>query len=563
MTPFLKLSQAHVQVPVGRGVGYFYPGGTSAVLLCGPIGFEALCARQSWHVLASMLAGQGHSVLRIDYPGEGNALDRDPSEPVTTAAVQALQAAESELKRLSGAKTISLVAMRLGAAFAALAFAGRSDFDRIVLLEPAFDGRSHVRELKTTARILAELRPTPELPEGSIDICGFVFDPQTVAAITALKIDTLPGCTALHVFRNGQRALPVNTAPTSESAFDGFGAMNVTPTQSRVPISEWNAISALFPPVATEFAVSADNHPTRGDHFIEQHVAFGPDGSLRGVLCKPKSDEASTIVHMLNAGANSHIGWARMGTEHARTLAAHGIASLRYDFSGIGDSDWRGDDARENMYSPRHIDDAIAAVDASIALGCERIILSGLCSGGYVAFRATARDPRIAGVVIVNALRLIWHPHDTLEGTEAQLVQPDAIYREKLFSPSEWKRLLSGGISIERLVRVARSFGQRIVDKVGRRFGYERVEPDGKDVRAALQAITQRGAFITFAHSDRDQSDQEAARHFGSGAAWALRQPNVRRLTIERADHEVTQPWGRDRLLNVLLEVALENKKAG
>ncbi len=87
-------------------------------------------------------------------------------------------------------------------------------------------------------------------------------------------------------------------------------------------------------------------------------------------------------------------------TRVAETLAAEGIAALRFDFAGCGESE--GDFA-ETSYSSR-VDDLKAAVEHLVGLGAERLVLFGSSMGGAVALLTAARDERIVAIATLAAV---------------------------------------------------------------------------------------------------------------------------------------------------------------
>src|SRR5688572_11629148 len=88
--------------------------------------------------------------------------------------------------------------------------------------------------------------------------------------------------------------------------------------------------------------------PTSAGHVVagggegmveEQALQLGPDGHLVGVLARPRAiDPARPLVVLLNAGVLHRVGPHRLHVVLARRLAERGLASLRLDLSGIGDS---------------------------------------------------------------------------------------------------------------------------------------------------------------------------------------------------------------------------------
>jgi pimeloyl-ACP methyl ester carboxylesterase len=84
----------------------------------------------------------------------------------------------------------------------------------------------------------------------------------------------------------------------------------------------------------------------------------------------------------------------------ARTLAGHGLASIRLDLSGVGDSPARPGQERDVVYSPvwlRDLDDVVEA------LAPAPVVLVGLCSGAYSALEC-ALSSRVHGVCVVNPM---------------------------------------------------------------------------------------------------------------------------------------------------------------
>ena len=74
---------------------------------------------------------------------------------------------------------------------------------------------------------------------------------------------------------------------------------------------------------------------------IERTITFGADSGLIGTLCLPSTpgaDGSGVGQILFNAGVVHRIGPHRINVKLARSLAASGIASIRFDLSGLGDS---------------------------------------------------------------------------------------------------------------------------------------------------------------------------------------------------------------------------------
>lgn len=135
----------------------------------------------------------------------------------------------------------------------------------------------------------------------------------------------------------------------------------------------------------------------------ERAIRFGSGNGLVGILTEPTPvgplpDRPAIIF--LNSGILHRVGSCRMHVRLARALAARGYASLRFDFSGIGDSDTRKDALPFEESAPLEIVEAMDRV-ASLK-GSTRFILSGLCSGADAALLLAPRDARVVGLGLVD-----------------------------------------------------------------------------------------------------------------------------------------------------------------
>jgi hypothetical protein len=126
--------------------GVYHPGRRpSAVLLCPAIGHEYLRSHRAMRQLAARLARVGWHVLRFDYTGEGDSIDGEARWAAD------IEAAAAELRRLSGARELAAVGLRLGAAFAYRA-APALGVSRLVLWDPVCRGAVYLEELGARPR---------------------------------------------------------------------------------------------------------------------------------------------------------------------------------------------------------------------------------------------------------------------------------------------------------------------------------------------------------------------------------------------------------------------------
>jgi pimeloyl-ACP methyl ester carboxylesterase len=134
----------------------------------------------------------------------------------------------------------------------------------------------------------------------------------------------------------------------------------------------------------------------------DQAVMIGARKTLVGVMTQPAEHEPEDrpVFVILNSGTIHRVGHHRMYVTLARALAGAGYQVLRFDLSGIGDSESRGDGL-----SPLEgvLADVREVVDWLVtARRARRIILVGLCSGADHSLVYGISDPRVCGLVLLD-----------------------------------------------------------------------------------------------------------------------------------------------------------------
>lgn len=122
-----------------------------------------------------------------------------------------------------------------------------------------------------------------------------------------------------------------------------------------------------------------------------------------GMLHLPESNRRVPGVAFCHGFTGNRIEVHRLFVKMARQLAANGIAALRFDFRGSGESE--GD--FEQITISDEITDALAALDflrRQSEIESERIGIIGLSLGGCVAACAAARDGRVKALALWAAV---------------------------------------------------------------------------------------------------------------------------------------------------------------
>ncbi|MDE8347056.1 MAG: hypothetical protein POH28_12930, partial [Acidocella sp.] len=193
----------------------------------------------------------------------------------------------------------------------------------------------------------------------------------------------------------------------------------------------------------------------------ESSVHFGPGDRLFAILSTPHTATHDTAILILNAGRDPHYGVANFSTVFARNLAAAGIASMRMDFAGLGDS--LGTIGAENKLS--HVletdrnADITAAIDLLKQRGYGKIILQGNCGGAFHAFHAALTDTRIESLLLVNFPIFLWSKDTSIVLTKRNTFSL-RYYTKKIMEPNAWRRTFRGDISFHKIIagQVTRMF---------------------------------------------------------------------------------------------------------
>ena len=234
-----------------------------------------------------------------------------------------------------------------------------------------------------------------------------------------------------------------------------------------------------------------------------------PNGRFRlapGFPCLESSPEpAHTEVRrrgvvLINAGADYHMGPSRMYVSLARRWTRNGYYVLRLDLAGLGDSDTRPNRTDDEIFPPAALDDIRDAV-AYLRERCDvrEITLMGLCSGAYHALRAAAAGLPVERVLLVNPQNYFWSEDMTLDDLQlAEVVRNPGVYKERIYSASAWRRLLTGRVNVWRIFMIY-AYRQVLVAETALRNVARALRIRLRnDLGCELEDIVGRGVQITF-----------------------------------------------------------------
>lgn len=175
-------------------------------------------------------------------------------------------------------------------------------------------------------------------------------------------------------------------------------------------------------------------------NYSEQTFVFDcADSRLIGITSQPETP-ADTGVLILVGGPQYRAGSHRQFTLLARQLAAQGIAAMRFDYRGMGDSEG------ETRNFEAVNDDIRAAINTFIEHipGLSRVVLWGLCDAASSALLYAHTDTRVSGLILLNP----WvHTEASAARTHLRY-----YYLARLTQRTFWMKLLSGGVELKQSV---------------------------------------------------------------------------------------------------------------
>lgn len=174
--------------------------------------------------------------------------------------------------------------------------------------------------------------------------------------------------------------------------------------------------------------------------------------NLVGVVHAPA--EAETGLVLVSGGDQYRVGSHRLFVELARVLADSGIAVMRFDHRGVGDS-------RAAYQGFENLHEDIEAAVAELRQRCptvKRLVLGGLCDGASASLISAEHVPSIDELVLINP----WVQTNDLEARTRLL----NYYGGRLRSVDFWKKLCRGQIkisdSLESLMGYTKMFFQSL-----------------------------------------------------------------------------------------------------
>jgi exosortase A-associated hydrolase 1 len=273
----------------------------------------------------------------------------------------------------------------------------------------------------------------------------------------------------------------------------------------------------------------------------ESATTFSCDGrTLVGVLHSP-SLAASRALIIVVGGPQTRVGSHRQFVLLARALAGAGVAVLRFDYRGMGDSEGE----------PRDFTAIEADIRAAIDHFCgsmpavREIALWGLCDAASAILFYAHRDSRVTGIVLVNP----WAR--TAEGAARAYLHD--YYLRRIVNPNLWRKILCGEFAVRASLA---SFGKMLGNAFSRGGNPVACET-GQPTSAAfplrkrmLDGMRQFRGRVLLILSGDDLTAREFKDMIAGSQNWRrlLARPNVLRRDLAEANHTFSRAAWRDQV---------------
>lgn len=259
---------------------------------------------------------------------------------------------------------------------------------------------------------------------------------------------------------------------------------------------------------------------------------------LIGIVTCPDQPAADGVVIVVG-GPQYRAGSHRQFTLLARQLAEQGIASMRFDYRGMGDSEGE-------IRNFEAIDaDIRAAIDSFLRQvpQVHAVSLWGLCDAAAAALYYGYADTRVNRLLLLNP----W-VHSEAGAARVRLKH---YYLSRLLSKSFWLKLLSGQVQVGASVgSLAQSARQASAEADTRAAPTDPRHGAPGYIDRMLDGLKRFGGEVRIVLSGQDLTAQEFVELIRINKGWrkACRQPRIVFATLKEANHTFSTRAWRDQV---------------
>jgi pimeloyl-ACP methyl ester carboxylesterase len=275
----------------------------------------------------------------------------------------------------------------------------------------------------------------------------------------------------------------------------------------------------------------------------ESAVLFGKYNNLVGIITDPPPTNippSPVAVLLLNSGFIHRVGPGRLYTKLARSLAKAGLTVLRFDFSGVGDSEPTKDQSR---YEVSTVHEAQEAMDLlSSTRGINKFILMGICSGANHSLRIASSDPRVVGAVPIESYTYI---------TASYYIH---YYLRHSLNLRTWLNLFKGNIKLFRSFRFLIEILKKAAEPLPAESDPTWLLPPVEKIVSNIRALVERGVFLCFIYAKGSAAYYNYRTHVMKVSRELRSQKRIQLIEFEEADHTFTPLSQQDSIIKAICE---------
>jgi pimeloyl-ACP methyl ester carboxylesterase len=296
----------------------------------------------------------------------------------------------------------------------------------------------------------------------------------------------------------------------------------------------------------------------------EECVEFPNAGGsiLRGILHRsdPANDNKTALI-CLNTGLNDMVGWHRIQVKLSRFLADAGYTVLRFDDTGIGDSE--GEEISEKsivkifasiesgMFAPN----ADAAVDyMDRAFSHYRLVYLGFCGGALTALHSAAHNRQIAGIIDIGGPVTLSSSEYLQKKDPWEVKHNITKYGAKFFNLGPWVRFFTGRGEYRNVFRNIAFYLKHRIKGEYRESSAQSDTEEAKNLNTrffqSFHTYIQSRRPILFYFADTDSATWEFKKYFLQKyeSRKVLPDPLVTFIEVEKTNHIFSTTESQERM---------------
>lgn len=391
----------------------------AGAVICPPLDYENVCARESLRVLAERLTAGGTACLRVQYDGTENSMGCD-TDPGRVSSWLASISDAIETMTGFGFAGVTLIGLRVGALLASQ-LVTRDDVIGFVEWDAVESGRRFSR----TLRLLADTTDLTDRPSDGDDSTGIVYvgNRYTAAALADLakvKHGLVPSRIRWLVVERDPSESPPAGPPTQDCSSDHAVRVRLRGTRDMlertaetavVPrdivrhIAKWVCHEAETPValVPAPSCVEQNALQCDGNRTLMHTTERLQPAGLLAITTRVAASRPKRAVVMINNGKASLIGPGGAWVDFARELVASDLLVMRVDLSGLADSPVRPGRVDGDDYPSTAAADLDDVCEHLVTYEVEQVTLVGLCSGALLGYDGALANALITDIVSINA----------------------------------------------------------------------------------------------------------------------------------------------------------------